>query len=143
MTDATQYFILHLDVHQGRNKFNIDISITPHRLPITQKVVGNDVVKSTLANEKYGSRHFCVDNRHAAPQLFLIMLTNYNFRASGTGKANRVGYDSENLQVSKSSDRGTFICKDNKRLGMVTSRWKGNKTLQTVRIVMKGGILQV
>ena len=61
-------------------------------------------------------------NRHAAPQLFAIMLTGYNLRDSGICKANRVGYDSENLQLSKSSDRGTFISKVDKRIGMVTSR---------------------
>ena len=81
-----------------------------------------------------------MDNMCAAPQLFVIMLTNYNLRGSGTCKANRVGHDSENLQLSKSSDRGKFIRKVNKRLGIVTSRWKDSNMLQTVSTVMKGGI---
>ena len=43
----------------------------------------------------------------------------------------------------KISDRGTFIRKIDKRLGMVTSRWKDSKTLQSISTVMKGGIGEV
>ena len=52
MEDATHYFIFQLEVHQGKNKANIDISPILHRLPTTQKVVANDIVKSQVTNEK-------------------------------------------------------------------------------------------
>ena len=143
IADATHYFIFHLDVHQGKNKANIGISPTLHMIPTIQKVVNNAIVKSQIANDKDGSRHVCKDNRNAAPRLFSTMLTNCNLRGSRTRKANRVGHDSENLQLSKSSDRGTFIHKVDKRLGMVMSRWKDSKSLQNVSTVMKGGIGKV
>ena len=143
MADATHYFIYHLDVYQGKNKANIDISPTLHKLPTTQKAVANAIVKSQISNDKDGSRHIYMDNRYAAPQLFAIMVTNYNVRGVGTCKANRLGYDSEKLQLPNPCDRGTFIRKVDKRLGMVITRWKDSKTLQTVSTVMKGGIGEV
>ena len=122
MADATHFFIYHLEVHQGKNKANIYISPTLNRLPTTQKAVDNAIVKSQISNDKDGSRHAFVDNRHVASQLFATMLTNCNFRGSGTCKASQVGCDSEILKLGKSYDRGTFIRKVDKRLGMVMIR---------------------
>ena len=76
MVAVTHYFIFHLDVWQGKNKANIDVGPTLYRLPTTQKVVANAIVESQIANDKDGSRHMFMDDRHAAPQLFSIMLTN-------------------------------------------------------------------
>ena len=53
-----------------------------HRLPITQKAVANAIVKIQIANDKDGSRHVFMDDRHAAPQLYEIMLSSYNLRGS-------------------------------------------------------------
>ena len=43
-------------------------------LPNAQNALVNDVVKSQIENDKDGSRHVCVDDTHASPQLFSIML---------------------------------------------------------------------
>ena len=140
MTDATYCFICHLDVYQGKNKASIDVSPNLHRLPTTQKAVANAIVKSQIANDKCRSRHAFMDNGHVTPQLFAIMLTNYNLRGSQPCKENRVGNDSESLQLSKSCDRGTFVHKVDKRIVIVISIWKDSKAAQTVSTVMKGGI---
>ena len=127
-------------MYQGKNRANIDVSPTLHRLPTTQKAVANAIVKSQIANDRDGSRHIFMDNRHEAPQLFEIMITNYNLRGPGTCKATRVGNDSEHLQLGKACDRGTFVRKIDKRLGILMSRWKDSKTLHAVSTVIKGGV---
>ena len=52
MEDATHYFIHYLDVCRGKNKANIDISPTLHRLPTTQKAVANAIFKIQIENDK-------------------------------------------------------------------------------------------
>ena len=143
MADAAYHFIYHLDVYQGKNKANIDIDSTLRKLPTTQKAVANAIVKTKIANDKDGSRHIYMDNRYASPQLLALMLTNYNVRGVGTCKANRIGFDSDSIQISKSCDRGTFARKVDPRLGMVITRWKDSKILQTVSTVMKSGVSEV
>ena len=128
-----------MNVYQGKNKANIDIHPSVQQLPTTQKAVANAILKSQIDNDKDGCRYLFMDNRYAAPQLLALMLTNYNIRAVGTCKANRVGFESKELFVPRNASRGTYIRLVDKRLGMVISRWKDSKILQTVSTVMKKG----
>ena len=128
-----------LDVYQGKNKANIDIHPSVKHLPTTQKAVANAILKSQIDNDKDGCRYLFMDNRYAAPQLLALILTNYNIRAVGTCKANRVGFDSAKLPVANNATRGTYARVVDKRLGMVISRWKDSKVLQTVSTVMQKG----
>ena len=139
LADATHYFIYHLDVYQGKNLANIDIDPLIRHLPTTQKAVANAILKSQINNDKDGCRYIMMDNRYAAPQLLAIMLSNYNIRGVGTCKASRTGYDSERLQLPKNAERGTFKRLIDPRLGMIITRWRDSKTLQTVSTVMKHG----
>ena len=139
LADSRDYFIYHLDVYQGKNKANIDIHPSVKHLPTTQKAVANAILKSQIDNDTDGCRYLFMDNRYAAPQLLALMLTNYNIRAVGTCKANRVGFDSAKLPVANNATRGTYARVVDKRLGMVISRWKDSKVLQTVSTVMQKG----
>ena len=139
LADSKDYFIYHLDVYQGKNKANIDIHPSVRHLPTTQKAVANAILKSQIGNDVDGCRYLFMDNRYAAPQLLALMLTNYNIRAVGTCKANRKGFDSDALQLPKDAARGDFKRLHDKRLGMVITRWKDSKKLQTVSTVMKSG----
>ena len=143
MADAEHHFIYHLDVYQGKNKANIDINQTLHKLPTTQKAVANAILKSRIANDVNGCRRIFMDNRYCAPQLLALMLTNYNIRGVGTCKANRIGFDSDKLQIPKTCDRGTLSRRVDKRIGMVITRWKDSRVLQTVSTIMKKGIGEV
>ena len=118
------YFIYHLDVYQGKNKANIDIHPIVRHLPTTQKAVANSILKSGIDNDEYGCRYLFMDNRYAAPQLFALMLTNYNIRAVGTCKANQTGFKSDALQLPKKAEEGEYKRLVDKRLGMVTTRWR-------------------
>ena len=139
LADAKHYFIYHLDVYQGKNKANIDIHPSVRNLPTTQKAVANAIIKSGISNDSDGSRHIFMDNRYAAPQLLALMMTNYNVRAVGTCKANRIGFDSDKIVIDDKADRGTYRRLVDKRLGMVITRWKDSKILQTVSTVMIKG----
>ena len=143
LADARDYFIYHLDVYQGKNKANIDIHPSVKHLPTTQKAVANSILKSGIDNDEHGCRYLFMDNRYAAPQLFALMLTNYNIRAVGTCKANRTGFESEALQLPKNAERGHHKRLVDKRLGMVITRWRDSKNLQTVSTVMKSGLSTV
>ena len=76
-----------------------------------------------------------MDNRYASPQLFALMLTNYNVKGIGTCKANKIGFGSDSIQLIKSCDRGAFSSKLDPRLGMIIIRWTDSKILQTVGTV--------
>ena len=109
LADSRDYFIYHLDVYQGANQANIDIHPNIKHLPTTQKAVANAILKSGIDNDKDGCRYLFMDNRYAAPQLFALMLTNYNIRAVGTCKANRVGFESEALKLPTNAKRGDYM----------------------------------
>ena len=140
IADSKYNFIYHLDVYQGKNKANIDIVPIVSTLPTTQKAVANAIIKSGINNDVHGSRHIFMDNRYAAPQWFVIMLKEWNLRGVGTCKSNRKGFPSAELPLSNSSNRGSFVRLVDKRLGIVATRWKDSKILQTISTVMISGV---
>ena len=139
LADATHYFIYHLDVYQGRNTSNIDIHPYATCLPTTQKAVANAILKSGIDNDTNGCRYLMMDNRYTPPQLFALMLTNWNIRGVGTCRANRRGFASKELVLDKNAPRGSFVRLVDKRLGMVICRWKDSRILQTVSTIMLKG----
>lgn len=143
LADASYYFIYHLDVYQGKNTNNIDIHKDAAKLPTTQKAVANAILKSEINNDPNGSRHIFMDNRYTAPQLLALMSTNWNLRGVGTCRSNRKGFASKELVLDKHAKRGSFIRLADKRLGMVITRWKDSKVLQTVSTIMTKGLTSV
>ena len=143
LADTDYYNVFHLDVYQGSNKANIDIHPTLHKLPTTKKVVANAILKNRIDNDPNGSRRLYMDNRYASPQVFALMLSSYNLRAVGTCRANRIGFDIDQLPLDRLSARGTFVRKVDPRLGMIMTRWKDSKILQIISTVMTLGIEEV
>ena len=129
-----------MDVYQGRNKANIDINHLVKDLPTTQKAVANAILKSGINNDVDGCRYIFMDNRYAAPQLLAMMATAWNIRGVGTCKANRKGFASDKLPMNNDAERGSYVRLVDKRLGMVITRWKNSRILQTVSTIMKPGI---
>ena len=143
LADAKYYFIYHLDVYQGKNRNNIDVHEEAKKLPTTQKAVANAILKSEIANDPHGSRHLYMDNRYTAPQLLALMVTNWNLRGVGTCKANRKGFASHKLPIEKSAERGTHVRLVDKQLGLVITRCKDSKVLQTISTIMEKGVSTV
>ena len=108
LADAKHYFIYHLDVYQGKNKGNIDIHKSIRKLPPTQKAVANAILNIGIANDPDGCWYIFMDNRYAAPQLLPLMMTNYIIRAVGTCKANKIGFESDKVQLEKGVERESF-----------------------------------
>ena len=140
LADSQHYFIYHLDVYQGKNVANIDIHKDARNLPTTQKAVANAILKSNIDNDTDGVRYIFMDNRYAAPQLFALMTTEWNIRGVGTCTAKRKGYPSNHLKLAQNAERGSFVRLVDERLGLVVTRWKDSKILQTVSTTMKSGI---
>ena len=82
-----------------------------------------------------------MDNRYATPQLFSRILTNYSIRGLGTYKANRIGSNTVALKMKKTRDMGAYVRTFNKRVGMVITRLKYSKLLQTVSNVINSCIV--
>jgi hypothetical protein len=65
--DSKNYFILHLDVYQGKNAANIGIHDSIVDLPTTQKAVANALHALGLHLSTDGMRHISMDNRYMCP----------------------------------------------------------------------------
>ena len=131
---------MHLDVYQGKNKNNIDIHEHAQVLPTTQKAVANALLKSGVANDPNGSRHIMMGNQYCAPQLLASMSTNWNCRGVGSCLANRKCFDSKWLLLPNNVPCASFIRLVDPRLGMIITRGKDSKVLQTVSTTMDKGV---
>lgn len=78
-------------------------------LPTTQKAVANAIIKSGINNDIDGCRHIFMDNRYAAPQLFALMLKEWNTRGVRTYQTNRKVFSASMLTIPNSSDRESFF----------------------------------
>lgn len=122
------------------NKANINIHRNTKNLPTTEKAVTNAILKSQIDNDTDACQYIFMDNRYTAPQLFALMTTEWNLRGVGICKANRKGFPSAELALDKKIDRDNFIRLVDDRLGLVVTRWKDSKILQTISITMKSGV---
>eukprot|EP00957_Ditylum_brightwellii_P163934 12481023-Ditylum_brightwellii.AAC.1 len=57
----------------------------------------------------------------------------------GTYEANIMGFVSDELQLNKHAEYRDYVCIVDNHIGMVITRWKGSKTLQTVSTIMESG----
>ena len=72
-------FIYHLDVYQGKNSSNAQITEEAWSLPTTQKAVVNTVITSGIENDPGGMRELYMDNRYTSPHLFVFLGENTRF----------------------------------------------------------------
>ena len=95
------YFIVHLDVYQGKNAQNIGIPEEIQNLPTTQKAVVNAVIQSGIANDTDGLRSLFTDNRYSSPPLFVLLREKYGILCSGTTRKNRIGWPKDQMDMCK------------------------------------------
>eukprot|EP00957_Ditylum_brightwellii_P048583 3686645-Ditylum_brightwellii.AAC.2 len=106
LEDAKYSFIYHLDVYQGKNKSNIVIHPDVINLPTAQEAVGNAILQSDIANDSHGMQHLFFYSRYDAPQLLGIMQMEWNILAAATGRADRKGFPSDELELNKNAQLG-------------------------------------
>jgi len=86
-----KYFIMHLDVYQGKNAANIGIPEQLHNMPTTQKAVVNSILSSKLDMDPNGKRRLFMDNRYSSAALFILLREQCKILCSGTTRKNRIG----------------------------------------------------
>ena len=106
-------------------------------LPTTQKAVANDILRSGISNGVDGCCYIFMDNRYAAPQLLVMMVATWNIRGIGTYRANQKEFGSDKLPMNNDAERGSYVWLVDKTLGMLITRWKYSRILQTVSTIMK------
>eukprot|EP00957_Ditylum_brightwellii_P167784 12772645-Ditylum_brightwellii.AAC.1 len=134
--DCRDLFIYHLDAYQGNKKANTDIDHTVRNLSTIQKAVANAIIKLGIANDPDRCRYFYMGSHYITPELFAMMTSTWNIQGVGTYKANRTGFASDELQLDKHTKQGDYIYLVDDHIGMVITRWKDSKTLQTVSTIM-------
>ena len=88
-------------------------------LPTTQKAVANAILKPQIENYPNGCRYMFLENIYKSPHLLEFMTSEWNIRAVGAFRENRIGFDSEALNLDSKIERGSFSWLVEKQLGMV------------------------
>ena len=65
---------------EGKSKANIDINPSVKHLNTAQKLVANSILKLDMDDCINSCRHLFMDNKNVAPQIFALIITNYNTR---------------------------------------------------------------
>eukprot|EP00957_Ditylum_brightwellii_P165536 12602551-Ditylum_brightwellii.AAC.1 len=71
------------------------------------------------------------------------MRMEWNILAAASCRANRKGFPLNALDIDKDATWGEIVCKVDPCLGMVVTRWKDSKVLQTISTVMEKGTTHV
>ena len=65
-----------------------------------------------------------MNNRYTVHRLFVLVLTNYNMRGMDTYKVNRLGFDSDVVQLDTTCYMGAYVKKVDNIFRRVVTRWK-------------------
>ena len=134
-----KYFIVHLDVYQGKNAENINIPEAIQKMPTTQKAVVNSVIQSGIGLDPDGKRRIFMDNRYTCAQLLVLLREQYGILGSGTTRANRIGWPKEEMNLSKSDERGTSKVLYDKRNEILVTQWVDNKVVSCTSTLQVSG----
>ena len=146
MAASKGYYILHLDVYQGKNESNIGISSQLVDLPTTQKAVANACYRLGFHHENQGMRHLSIDNRYQCPQLAVLLRERFNCYSTGTCRAKRIGFPTEMLEDCSGrnkKERGfsqMFYDKENR---LIVGQWLDSKMVKFVSTLNNSKIIQV
>ena len=111
--------------------------------PTTQKAVVNGIIQSKLNNDTSGYRICAMDNRYTAIPLFLDLRNNHNILAVGTIRKNRKGWDKDLMDLSKKSDRGSYLLKYDKSNGILAGQWNDSKVVAFISTLCEYDIVAV
>ena len=138
-----KYFIMHLDVYQGKNTANIGIPEQLHNMPTTQKAVVNAIVCSNLDMDPNGKHRLFMDNRYSSAALFVLLREQCKIVCSGTTRKNRIGWPKEEMDLTKTMERGrSKVLYDHVNKVMVT-QWVDNKVVSCTSTLEVSGTVPV
>ncbi len=85
-------------------------------------------------------REIYMDNRYSAPSLFVLLREKYSILACGTVRSNRTGWNSQILNLPKSSPRGTSLIKFDPINKVLFGQWNDNKVVSFISTLGKFGM---
>ena len=137
------YFIIHIDVYQGRNTENIRIPPEIHKMPTTQKAVVNVVIQSKISHDPDGMRKLFMDNWYAAALLLVMLREQYQILGAGTSRQNRIGWMKEQMTLTKKDKRGASMNLYDKMNGVLVTQWNDNKVVSCTSTIRVLGLVSV
>lgn len=137
------YFIVHIDVYQGKNSENIGIPEEIKSLPTTQKAVANAVMQSGIGNDPDGMRRLFMDNRYTAAPLFILLRERFDILCAGTTRKNRIGWPKDQMNMPKSAPRGSNMVLYDKTNKVLVLQWKDNKVVSCTSTLGVSGLVPV
>eukprot|EP00957_Ditylum_brightwellii_P123275 9399205-Ditylum_brightwellii.AAC.1 len=94
-------------------------------------------------NDSHGIQCLFFDSRYDVPQLLGGMQMVWNLLATATCRANRKVFPYDDLELNKNVQHAEYVCKLDPCIGMVVTRWKDSRVIQTIIIVMVKGTTTV
>ena len=88
LTDSRDYFMCHLDVHQGKKKSKIYINPCVKYLLTIQKLVAKSFLNLGIDDDTNSCKQLFIVNRCGMPQLFMLIFNNYNMRGIESCRVN-------------------------------------------------------
>jgi len=137
------YFIMHLDVYQGKNAANIGIPNEIRHLPTTQKAVINAIIAAGLGKDPDGLRCLFMDNRYTCAQLLLMLRELYDILGSGTTRKNRKGWPRDEMTLGTSPERGASVVVYDKINEILCCQWFDNKVVSCTSTLGVSGLVPV
>ena len=129
------YFIVHIDVYQGKNFESIGIPEEIKSLPTTQKAIANAVMQAGKGNDPDGMRWLFMDNRYTAAPLFILLREQFDILCAGTTSKNRIGWPKDQMNMPKSAPRGRNTVLYDKTNKVLVLQWKDNKVISCTSIL--------
>ena len=140
---SEKFFTIHLDVYQGKNAANIGIPGEIQTLPTTQNAVINAIMQSKIANDPNGKRCVFMDSRYPAAALFILLREQCNILCSETIRKNRIGWSTEQMNLTKSMPRGMRKVLYNHVNKVMATKWVDNKVVSCTSTLQVSGEVPV
>jgi hypothetical protein len=143
---SERYVMHHLDVYQGKNNMNINISPSIRDLPTTQKCVLNAIFQCNLNHDSRGARHLAMDNRYACPELTYILREWCGILSSGTCRVQRKGWNPDIMTMKKNKKgftRGDFKFAFDPSKRIFLFQWYDNKIVNGCTSIVDASVQQV
>lgn len=80
-----------------------------------------------------------MDNRYTAAPLLVLLREKHGIVGSGTTRANRIGWPKDQMNLSKSDERGTSKVLYDKRNKVLVTQWVDNKVVSCTSTLLVSG----
>ena len=129
LASPRNWFCYHFSPYEGRNATHNFIRHQARGYATTQRAVMNAVIDSGISNDPVGPRILACDNRYTAFYLFMDLRQIHNIFCVGTIRKNRRGWNSDVMNLPKSSARGSSLVAYDTHNSILCFQWNDNKVV--------------